>query len=68
MRYDSSNIGINAGKIWNALSKNGAMNVSGLEKETGLKKEDIYLSLGWLFKEDKLTTEEKGRVVKFLLK
>ena len=68
MRYGSESIGDGAGKIWRALSENDGLNVSALEKATGLKKEDVLLSLGWLFSEDKIVSSKAGRGVKFSLK
>lgn len=70
MRYVQDTIGAGAGKIWEALNANKAegQNVSGLEKATGLKKDDILLALGWLFCEGKVISSKAGRGVKFYLK
>lgn len=66
-RYASESIGGNAGKVWAALCENKEQNISALEKSTGLKKEDILLSIGWLFKEGKLDSKKVGRGVVFFL-
>lgn len=50
-------IGVNAGKIWNAL-QNGALSCKALKKATKLKEADLNLALGWLAREGKLTFTE----------
>ena len=47
-------IGENAGLVWGAL-QNGAQGVKALKKATKLKNEDLYLALGRLAREGKLT-------------
>jgi hypothetical protein len=48
------NFGLNAGKIWNALSKHGPLTQNKLMKTTRLKKEDFYSAIGWLARENKI--------------
>jgi hypothetical protein len=67
MRYSHELIGKNAGAIWQTLSENSGQSLSMIEKNTKLKKEDILLALGWLFKEGKLSCEQVGRGMKFYL-
>lgn len=50
-------IGENAGLVWGAL-QNGALGLKALKKATKLKNEELYLALGWLAREGKLTFEE----------
>ena len=50
-------IGENAGAIWGALS-NGALGLKALKKATKLKNEELYLALGWLAREGKITISE----------
>ena len=50
-------IGQNAGAIWGALS-NGALDLKALKKATKLKNEELYLALGWLAREGKVTFNE----------
>ena len=52
-------IGVNAGKIWNAL-QNGALSSKALKKATKLKEADLHLALGWLAREGKLAFCEEG--------
>ena len=50
-------IGENAGAIWGAL-QNGAQGLKALKKATKLKNEELYLALGWLAREGKVTFAE----------
>ena len=50
-------IGFNAGLVWGAL-QNGALDMKALKKATKLKNEELYLALGWLAREGKLTFTE----------
>ena len=50
-------IGENAGLVWGAL-QNGAQGIKALKKATKLKNEDLFLALGWLAREGKLTCTE----------
>ena len=50
-------IGFNAGLIWGAL-QNGALGLKALKKATKLKNEELYLALGWLAREGKVTFAE----------
>ena len=52
-----SNIGNNAGILWNALNTNGKMTEAKLKKESGLASADFYAALGWLAREGKLNLE-----------
>ena len=46
--------GINAGKVWHALNKNGAMTASKIAKTARLDIDDVYGALGWLGREGKI--------------
>ena len=51
--------GENAGKIWKALSeKEEGLTLKQLKKVTKLTEKEMYLGLGWLLREDKLTEVE----------
>ena len=50
-------IGENAGLLWNALQK-GAQGTKALKKATKLKNEDLFLALGWLAREGKISFTE----------
>lgn len=61
-------IGDAAGKIWKFLNENGEASVTKITSETGINKNDIQRSIGWLLKEDKLLIELKGRAETLSLK
>ena len=68
MRYSTEKIGINAGKLWASLSTNANQTLASLEWTTELKRDEVLLALGWLFKEDKVAIETVGNSVKVSLK
>ncbi|MBQ5388193.1 MAG: winged helix-turn-helix domain-containing protein [Paludibacteraceae bacterium] len=53
----TTKIGENAGLIWNAL-QGGALTLKALKKATKLKNDELYLALGWLAREDKVSFTE----------
>jgi hypothetical protein len=56
-------IGENAGAIWGAL-QNGAQGLKALKKATKLKNDELFLALGWLAREGKISfTEEEADTI-----
>ena len=53
----TTKIGENAGLIWNAL-QSGALTMKALKKATKLKNDELYLALGWLAREGKVSFAE----------
>ena len=53
----TTKIGENAGLIWNAL-QGGALTLKALKKSTKLKNDELYLALGWLAREGKVSFAE----------
>ena len=53
----TTKIGENAGLIWNAL-QGGALTLKALKKVTKLKNDELYLALGWLAREGKVSFTE----------
>lgn len=52
-----------AGKIWIALNGTEGMTAKQLKKATKLVDKDLFLGLGWLLREDKVsTTEVEGEI------
>ena len=47
-----------AGNIWIALNGTEVMTAKQLKKATKLVDKDLFLGLGWLLREDKLSVEE----------
>ncbi len=61
MKMLKEKAGETAGKIWNALNGTDGLTAKQLKKATKLTDKDLYLGLGWLLREDKLTvTEAEG--------
>lgn len=53
-----------AGKIWNALNGAEGLTAAQIKKAAELTDKDLYLGLGWLLREDKLTVVEvKGKTL-----
>ncbi|MEZ5005140.1 MAG: winged helix-turn-helix domain-containing protein [Bacteroides graminisolvens] len=50
--------GETAGKIWNVLNESEGLTAKQLKKATKLVDKDLYLGLGWLLREDKISTSE----------
>ena len=50
--------GVIAGNIWNALNETEGMTAKQLKKATKLVDKDLFLGLGWLLREDKVSVEE----------
>jgi len=57
---EKNRIGQNAGIIWQELDSNGEMSVSELIKSTKLDKNNFYLALGWLARENKVFLNNTG--------
>ncbi|MDR0682393.1 MAG: winged helix-turn-helix domain-containing protein [Dysgonamonadaceae bacterium] len=47
-------IGNDAGRVWNVLNEEGTKSVKDLKKLTKLNDKEIYASIGWLAREEKL--------------
>ena len=59
--------GVNAGIVWEALNQNGPSTIDNIVKATGLRRELVYSSLGWLGRENKIVVERRGRAMLFSL-
>ena len=53
----TTKIGENAGLIWNAL-QGGALTLKALKKAKKLKNDELYLALGWLARDGKVSFAE----------
>lgn len=60
--------GVVAGKIWNALNGNEGKTQKQLKKATKLIDKDLFLGLGWLLREDKVSVSEVAGELFFRLK
>ena len=61
-------VGMVAGKVWEELNKSDALSVSAMVKATGEKKDAVLMAIGWLLREDKLTSGKKGAATLYSLK
>lgn len=50
--------GVIAGTIWSALSETDGLTAKQIKKVTKLVDKDLFLGLGWLLREDKISTQE----------
>ena len=57
----SNVIGTNAGKIWNLLDESGELSVKQIKVKLDLTDKDLYLALGWLARETKLSFIENKK-------
>ncbi|MCD8080135.1 MAG: winged helix-turn-helix domain-containing protein, partial [Bacteroides sp.] len=48
----------NAGKIWSALDGTEGLSAKQIKKATKLVDKDLYLGLGWLLREGKISTQD----------
>jgi len=56
-------IGINAGAIWRHLHEKGKLSITELEELTNYKVSLIFLALGWLSRENKISfSDENGNL------
>lgn len=58
---NAENVGFKAGDVYQALAKSEkAMSVAEIAKTAKISTEEVYLGLGWLFKEGKVASVEGG--------
>jgi len=48
---ETSEIGINAGIIWELIDKTGSLHIGDIKKKTKLDSESLYMALGCLARE-----------------
>lgn len=53
-------IGENAGRVWKVLHELGQVSLSSLKQNAELSDKDVYMSLGWLAREGKISFVSKG--------
>lgn len=56
-------IGADAGLVWQLLSERGMMTIDDIEKLTGYRQMYVYLTLGWLSRENKIHYLEKNDIL-----
>lgn len=60
-------IGVNAGKIWNLLDESGELSVKEIKVKLDFTDKDVYLALGWLARETKLSFTENKKALMVVL-
>jgi len=50
-------IGANAGKVWEVLKKRNDLDVTTISRLSKVSKKDCYSALGWLAREEKISTK-----------
>ena len=61
-------IGLMAGKIWQALDAKGEMSVAALKKAIGTREPGADWAIGWLAREDKIVLRRERNMVKVALR
>lgn len=56
-------IGTNAGKLWSVLEENGPLPFKKAKTKLKLTNADLYLAMGWLNREDKITISDDADFV-----
>ena len=64
---NEATFGMNAGKVWQALSLLGEAGFVMLKDETELTLEEVHGALGWLAREGKIIQIDDGTALKFKL-
>lgn len=59
MRSVKHNFGLDAGKIWKTLEKNGTLKVKDIIKKAKMSDRELYYGVGWLARENKIYEENK---------
>ncbi len=57
----TSKIGSNAGRIWRILDIWEEVDLSVMQRLSGLDEGELYSALGWLVREDKIFVDDKSR-------
>ena len=56
---NAENVGFRAGDVYQALAAAGkALSIQEIAKAANISSEEVYLGIGWLFKEGKVKNEE----------
>ena len=56
---DKSEIGLNAGKVWQLLSDYAKWSYGTLKRKSGLKDKELGAAIGWLAREDKIVLSQE---------
>ncbi len=64
----TAKVGEAAGKVWHTLKNDGEMSAAQLKKATGTDDKTLWMALGWLAREDKVSFTEVKNTLKISLK
>ena len=56
---NKSEIGLNAGKVWQLLSDHASWSFNSLKRKSGLKDKELGAAIGWLAREDKIEIHQE---------
>jgi len=56
-------VGATAGQVWSYLKSNGASSLSAIERGVAAPRTVVYMALGWLAREGKVTFTQENRAV-----
>lgn len=62
-----SQIGTNAGKIWQFLDHNGEKTIPEIKKALSMKSPEVQMALGWLARENKIFFYEEANKIWVIL-
>jgi len=60
-------IGTTAGKVWSFLTARGKVSLSALEKGVDEPRSVVYMAIGWLAREGKITIRREERSIQIWL-
>jgi len=55
--------GTNAGSLWSLLNETGALSFKDAKKKLKLTNADLYMAMGWLNREEKITISDDAEMV-----
>lgn len=60
-------IGLAAGDVWQYLEWNGACTIEQIKKALPLKESVVFMAVGWLAREGKLSLDVEGKTLRISL-
>ena len=60
-------IGENAGIVWRTLEKKGSLSIEGLQNETELDLPAVFMAIGWLARENKISFNKENGITSLRL-
>ena len=60
-------IGTTAGRVWSFLKEHGKVSLSALEKGVDESRSTVYMAIGWLAREGKVSIQREERSIQIWL-